>query len=114
MQNLMGAYSEAKTLQSMYKNTGKMDSNFTFIIPLYEQMNQSLSQLPSNTTEAYPINVETTGTYVRLRKEASANSEIIKEIDREKERINYLNKYFCYNYSTVYLERVKDSIKIKG
>lgn len=40
--------------------------------------------------------------------------EIIKEIDREKERINYLNKYFCYNYSTVYLERVKDSIKIKG
>ena len=41
-------------------------------------------------------------------------NEIIKEIDREKERINYLNKYFCYNYSTVYLERVKDSIKIKG
>ena len=81
MQNLMGAYSEAKTLQSMYKNTGKMDSNFTFIIPLYEQMNQSLSQLPSNTTEAYQINVETTGTYVRLRKEASANSEIIKEIE---------------------------------
>ena len=80
MQNLMGAYSEARTLQSMYKNTGKVDSNFTFIIPLYEQMDAETAPLPSSTTEAYPINVATTGTYVRLRKEASTSSEIIKEI----------------------------------
>ena len=79
MQNLMGAYSEAKTLYSMYKNTGKVDSEFTFIIPVYEKMESSY-EIPKDTTESYPINVETTGTYIRLRSEASTNSSIIMEI----------------------------------
>ena len=79
MQNLMGAYSEAKTLYSMYKNTGKVDSEFTFIIPVYEKM-ESFYEIPKDTTESYPINVETTGTYIRLRSEASTNSSIIMEI----------------------------------
>lgn len=38
-------------------------------------------------------------------------NEIIKEIDREEERINYLNKYYSQNYSIIYLEYVKESIK---
>ena len=38
MQNLMGAYSEAKILRSSYVNTGTLESGFTFIIPLYEGM----------------------------------------------------------------------------
>lgn len=80
MQNLMGAYSEAKTLHSMYNNTGKIDSCFTFVIPLYEEMDKVLSELPSDTVEQYPINVETTGTYIRLRESPNTNSKILKEI----------------------------------
>ena len=80
MQNLMGAYSEAKTLQSMYKNTGKLDSEFTFIIPVYEEMDKTITPLPSNSSETYPINVETTGTNVLLRSGPSTSSNIIKTI----------------------------------
>ena len=79
MQNLLGAYSEAKTLYEMYNSTGKVNSNFTFIIPVYEEMGSS-TFLPSDSTEVYPINVATTGTYVRIRKGASTNSDIIQEI----------------------------------
>ena len=80
MQNLMGAYSEAKTLQSMYKNTGKLNSEFTFIIPVYEEMDKTITPLPSNSSETYPINVATTGTNVLLRSGPSTSSNIIKTI----------------------------------
>ena len=80
MQNLMAAYSEAKTLYSMYNNTGKVDSSFTFTIPLYENMDKELSPLPSNNSEEYPINVQTTGTNVRLREGPNTDSKILREI----------------------------------
>ncbi len=80
MQNLLGAYSEARTLYSMYKNTGKIDSNFTFIIPVYEQMDKTISQLPSNNSELYPINVKTTGTNINLREGPNTDSKVLKEI----------------------------------
>ena len=80
MQNLFGAYSEAQTLQGMYKKTNKIDSSFTFIIPLYENMPKELSTEPSNKQESYIINVQTTGTNIRIRKDASTSSEILREI----------------------------------
>lgn len=80
MQNLMGAYSEARTLQSMYKDTNKLNSSFTFIIPVYEKMDSTVSEMPEDSTEAYPINVQTTGTNVRLRSGASSSSSVIMEI----------------------------------
>ena len=81
MQNLLGAYNEAKSLGEMYNKTGKTDSDFTFIIPLYENMPQELSPEPSNNKESYVINVRTTGTQIRIRKEASTDSEILREIE---------------------------------
>ena len=81
MQNLLGAYSEARTLYSMYKNTNTVDSKFTFIIPLYENMDKTVSQMPSNTTESYPINVKTTGANINLRSDASTNSSVVKVIE---------------------------------
>ena len=81
MQNLLGAYSEARTLYSMYKNTNTVDSKFTFIIPLYENMDKTVSSMPSNTTESYPINVKTTGTNINLRSDANTNSSVIKVIE---------------------------------
>ena len=83
MQNLMGAYSEAQTLQSMYKNSSKLDSSFTFIIPLYEQMDKTVTQLPSASSETYPMNVETTGTNVLFRSGPSTSSSVIRTISNK-------------------------------
>lgn len=80
MQNLFGAYNEAKSLQGMYSKTGKVDSDFTFIIPLYENMPKELSPEPVNNQESYIINVKTTGTYIRIRSDASTDSSILREI----------------------------------
>ena len=80
MQNLFGAYNEAKSLQGMYDKTGRLDSDFTFIIPVYENMPKDLSPEPKNNQESYIINVKTTGTEIRIRKEASTDSEILREI----------------------------------
>lgn len=80
MQNLFGAYNEAKSLQGMYDRTGRLESDFTFIIPLYENMSKDLSPEPKNNQESYIINVKTTGTEIRIRKEASTDSEILREI----------------------------------
>lgn len=80
MQNLMGAYSEARILRSSYANTGKLESEFTFIIPLYEGMEATLSPMPVNSQESYSINVKTTGTYVRIRSDASTDSKILREL----------------------------------
>ena len=80
MQNLMGAYSEAQLLQGMYANTGKINSYFTFIIPVYENMSSTVSQLPSNSSEIYPMDVETTGTKINVRAEANTSSRVLTVI----------------------------------
>ena len=78
MQNLMGAYSEARTLRSMYANTGKIDSNFTFIIPVYENAGTSTT-IPVNNSETSPINVRVTANGgLNLRSDASSSSSSIK------------------------------------
>lgn len=46
MQNLSGAYSEANLLRGYYSNAGKIDSNLTFIIPMYEGMSSTTSTRP--------------------------------------------------------------------
>lgn len=73
MQNLMGAYSEARLLKGMYNDTGCVDSTLTFIIPLYENMDSTVSPLPSSEVESYPMDFETTGTGVRLRESPKGN-----------------------------------------
>ena len=81
MQNLMGAYSEARTLKSMYANTGKTDANFTFIIPVYEKMNTTAYAMPVNNSETSPINVKVTangGLY--LREKANTSSKQLRLI----------------------------------
>ncbi len=81
MQNLMAAYSEASLLRGMYANTGKIDSNFTFIIPMYENMSQVISQMPTNKSESSIINVQITANGgLWLRKEASTSSDTLRLI----------------------------------
>ncbi len=79
MQNLMAAYSEASTLRSMYANTGKIESNFTFIIPMYENINATISQIPVNNQETSPIDVQVTApSGLWLREGASTDSNKIR------------------------------------
>ena len=81
MQNLMGAYSEAQTLKSMYSNTGKLNSNFTFIIPVYEKISSSVSSQPAYNSEISPINVRVNANGgLNLRSDANTNSSVIKTI----------------------------------
>ena len=104
MQNLMGAYSEAKTLYSMYKNTNKLDSHFTFIIPLYDNMDTELSPMPSNTTESYPINVKTTGTFINLRSDANTSSSVIKVIEEKGTVLLSVQRGINSNWNKVVLQ----------
>ena len=81
MQNLMGAYSEARTLKSMYANTGKTDTNFTFIIPVYEKMNITTYAMPVNNSETSPINVKVTANGgLFLRENANTSSKQLRLI----------------------------------
>ena len=86
MQNLSAAYSEAKTLKSCYDNSNKLESYFTFIIPVYEGMSATLSPMPSNEigVEEYPMNVmiNTSSASLSLRESASTNSKIIDSLPK--------------------------------
>ena len=66
MQNLSAAYSEGRTLRNIYADTNKLESEFTFIIPAYENMPQEPSPKPSNeggvpgvNSDKGPVNVKT-------------------------------------------------------
>ena len=69
MQNIQAAQNEALTVYNMYANTGKLEEGFNFIIPVYENM-------PSS-QEVYPMNVETTGTYINVRSGPGTSYEIV-------------------------------------
>ena len=81
MQHIMGAYSEAKTLKSMYSQTNCLEGNFTFIIPIYENMSSSLSPIPKNSSESTSINVKVNANGgLKLRSDANTSSDTIEVI----------------------------------
>ena len=80
MQNLMGAYSEARLFKGMYEDIGKVNSYSTFIIPVYEGMSSKISELPKSTSEVYPMNVQITENSVSLRQEAKDSAKVLKTI----------------------------------
>ena len=81
MQHIMGAYSEAKTLKSMYSQINCLEGYFTFIIPVYENMNATPAPMPSNTSEASSINVRVNANGgLKLRSDANTNSDTIEII----------------------------------
>ena len=79
----MAAYSEALILRSSYKDTGKLDSNFTFYIPVYELMNSTISPMPSSNYESKITNVRTTGTKVNMRSDATTKASVITMIENK-------------------------------
>ena len=121
MQNLMAAHSEAKTMRNMYSNTNTIESEFTFIIPIYEGMKSTISEIPKNNQELSPINVRiTSDNGLIIRKEASTASEKLKVIGFNEtilsvQRINNWNKVITKDgligyMSGDYLEQVVDEV----
>ena len=82
MQNLSAAYSEGNLLRSYYSKADKINSNLTFIIPVYEGMSETLSNRPSegNSSEEYPMNVivNTSNSTLALRSGANTSSTVIE------------------------------------
>ena len=79
MQNLMAAYSEAKTLRSMYSQTDCLEGNFIFIIPIYEGMDSTLSKEPTINSESYSLNMKVNANGgLKLRSGANTNSNVIE------------------------------------
>ncbi len=103
MQNLMGAYSEAQLLQGMYANTDRLESNFTFIIPVYENMSSTVSQLPSNSSEIYPMDVETTGTNINVRAEANTSSNVLTVIADKGTKLLSIERGINSNWQKIIL-----------
>ena len=81
MQNLSAAYSEGNLLRGYYTNAGKINTNLTFIIPVYEGMSTTLSPKPSegSSSEEYPMNVvvNTSSSTLALRSGANTSSTVI-------------------------------------
>ena len=67
MQNLSAAYSEARIFRGAYEDTGTLDNNIKFIIPVYENMPTKPSEIPRNeVTSSGPISVQVTQTDMGL------------------------------------------------
>lgn len=69
MQNLSAAYSEAHTFRDSYVDTGTLDNTIKFIIPVYENMPETVSARPAGDTttlDVGPINVQVTQTDMEL------------------------------------------------
>ena len=82
MQNLSAAYSEGHTMRSSYVSTNTLDNEIKFIIPVYENMPSTPSEMP--TGEKGPINVKVVNTDMglALRREPStaSNQNIIRRM----------------------------------
>ena len=98
MQNLMGAYSEARTMRGMYASTNKIESQFTFIIPIYENMGITKSELPKENQDIGPINMKVTSNNgLWIREEPNVSSAGLKVINSNEiissvQRINNWHK----------------------
>ena len=119
MQNLMAAYSEARTMRNMYSNTNKIDSYFTFIIPMYEDMSATVSLRPVDSQEIFPIDVQVTSNNgLWIRQEPSENSQGLRvigynEIILSVQRANNWHKVITQDgligyMSGSYLKQVED------
>lgn len=89
MQNLMGAYSEARLMRSMYANTNKLESGFKFIIPVYENMSLNVAPMPINSPNIGPMNVKVaTSAGLNLRESATTDSKIIRTLYGNEELLS--------------------------
>ena len=86
MQNIMAAQNEGSTLRKTFEQIGKIDENYTFIIPVYKNMPGTAVVRPSEnntpmTTDLVKLNVSST---IRLRKEPGNSSAKVGTLYRDE------------------------------
>ena len=101
MQNILAAQSEGETLRKTFESVGSIESNYTFIIPLFKNMPTTASPRPSTTSTNVPTNtdlvkVNVTGTlYLRDKPGKNTNkigsvskNEIITRLEKATAKVN--------------------------
>ncbi len=79
MQNIFAAKNEGNITYKAYKNLGILDTNFNFIIPIYENMPKELSKEPANKIELNE-KVKVLGDNVILRQNPTTSSTILSVV----------------------------------
>ncbi len=77
MQNIDAPKTEANRVKNAYTKINKLNSNLTFVIPVYENMPKTPSEQPSS-AEVYPINVSIRYSGTNIRSAPSLSASIVK------------------------------------
>ncbi len=98
MQNVSAAYSEARTLASCYIGTGKANSKFTFIIPVYENMPTEPIAKPSGASSSQPdvklnsgpmdVRVIDVSSHLKVRAEPNTRSSVLEKLSNGTELLS--------------------------
>lgn len=82
MQNIEAPVSEGKKVYNAYQNLGMIESAYNFVIPVFENMPNVVSELPRDEYYAVTENVQvnSNGTAVKIR--TDINSETIATLDQ--------------------------------
>lgn len=83
-QNISAPYTEGLDVYDAYEELGILESNFNFIVPIYENMPASASTKPGRTTVLTTENVvvQTLYTPLRIRVRPSINANVLAEAPR--------------------------------
>lgn len=83
-QNISAPYTEGLDVYDAYEELGILESNFNFIVPVYENMPESASTKPGRTTVLTTENVvvQTLYTPLRIRVRPSINANVLAEAPR--------------------------------
>lgn len=83
-QNISAPYTEGLDVYDAYEELGILESNFNFIVPVYENMPASASTKPGRTTVLTTENVvvQTLYTPLRIRVRPSINANVLAESPR--------------------------------
>ena len=120
MQNLLAAQNEGTTIRKLYESLEATENNYTFIIPVYENMPETASERPSTTlsdnisltTDLVKVNVKES---LRMRNEPNGSQtvgwvyagEIVTRLEKATEKIGgtYWDKVMKANGTTGYCAR---------
>ena len=105
MQNIMAAQSEGTTLRKLFLDMNALENEYTFIIPVFENMPQELSEKPSaTTTSTTNINTTKDGTEL-VRINANPSIKMRNEPNGSK-----VVGYLYYNDIATRLEKAESKI----
>lgn len=129
MQNISAHISEGLSVYKAYNSIGVLNTNFNFIIPVFENMPVDISPRPTTTSDLTTENVMTTATILHLRESNSTGSTSLASlplgtnllrIETAKSVVNsyYWDKVMYFNGSQIitgyvarnYIVKIQDTI----